>query len=741
MQRPANNLYLCGAVALVAAILLIVEAVVFPAKATFILLAAPTAIAALALIYVAARAQASRVDDAIDRVASSVGLAIRPGGTASVLAVLLYCAGIVGAAGAYGWLALTRSGVTRDDVVVVWGLQDKRQVVFFYLVIVAFVLFHRAMVDLFFAPTYGGHEVPPGARRTWWRRLVGAVVVAVVAYCWLGAGAMREVTLAKFYEYHTLVHLGALEQIRLGATPYVEAQTQYGLGNQLLTYALTEAFSFSGHGFYAGILLLDLICIVAFFVVVQQLLGLGWALAGVLGWVLWPSPAAAIDLAGWAILTRWIAVPILALLLARLLMAHRGSPDGTWIAPVAVGAIWGAGGFLSQENLSGGLLVLVFSLALYGPVCGRSLAGLARFAGLFLASGAVAFVALVAATIGIGHTFAVLHQASAQSALVMAGVSNSVWSDNVGLTLSLEIVHGWWQDALTTHGNVRPVLQAYGFAVLLMVAMGLVARHLGRSWRTASGEHRAFVWKFAGVTVGAYALHLFALLRSDFFHLAGPSWLLPLFLLALPVFACRCLRPGLGRGALLLVSVALIVDAAVVSRADLLRHGQAVGTAWTDTIAAREIYRELGAAEGQPLDVASRYSPIARYQAAFRNTPAFADMEELARLLGDKLQGRRVELVLPTRDDPMADPELLYFFGGFRSVSGITSPRGSIWTKADRDAWIARILKAKDACVFFDSRAVDSPLFRAWNDTARNGPVSNQPIVGRRSSGVLSCKT
>ena len=56
------------------------------------------------------------------------------------------------------------------------------------------------------------------------------------------------------------------------------------------------------------------------------------------------------------------------------------------------------------------------------------------------------------------------------------------------------------------------------------------------------------------MAVGAYVLHLFALLRSDFSHLAGPSYLLPLFLLALPVFAWRCLRPGLGRGLLLLVS-------------------------------------------------------------------------------------------------------------------------------------------------------------------------------------------
>ena len=371
--------------------------------------------------------------------------------------------------------------------------------------------------------------------------------------CWLGAEALRDIvpageaTLGKFYEYHSLVHLGALEQIRLGATPYVEARTQYGLGNQLLAMSSPKAFGFSNHGFYAGVLLVDVLCIVAS-VVVQQVLGLGWALAGLLGWVLWPSPAAIIDLAGWAILTRWIAVPI------RL---AAGAPvAGRWPTIRAARRVVDRGRrcrrdlgrrrLQSQENLSGGLLVLIFSLALYGPVCGRPLASLARFAGLFIVSGAATLVLLIAGTIGVGHTIDVLRHASVQSALVMAGVSNSVWSDNVGLIFTFEVVNGWSGDPLETEGALRPMLQTYGFAVLLMVVIGLLAGYLGRSWQAASGGQRQLVWKFAGVTLGAYVLHLFALLRSEVSHLAGPSYLLPLFLMALPVFAWRCLRPASG---------------------------------------------------------------------------------------------------------------------------------------------------------------------------------------------------
>ena len=744
LVEPARNLHACGLVTLAVAALLIVEACLLPSKAAFVVIAASTIMLGMLGLAVIARSDDERIERPLAGLANGVGLAIRPVGTPSVFALLLYCAGVVGVVAGYAWLALTPTGVGRADVIVQWGLLDKRQLVFGYLAVVAFLVFHHAMVRLFFAPPYPMRETPAPVRRPWIARLLGAVLVAALAYGLFGASALRQVApagegLAAFYEYHSLVHLGALEQIRLGALPYVEASTQYGLGNQLLTYFLTQSLGFSNHGLYAGVLLVDVVCIVAFFVIVQQLLGLGWALAGLLGWMLWPSPASVLDVPGWAILTRWIAVPILALLLARVLLAAAPRSHG-WLAAVLTGLIWGAGGFMSQENVSAGLLVLLLSLALYGPASGLSSAALVRFAALFVASGAAVFAGLVAGSVGIRHGFEVLRQASAQSGLVMAGVSNSVWSDNAGVTLTLEIVHGWLYDEIKTQGDLRPVLLTYGFALLLMIAVGLLGRFLARSWNAAAPGQRSFTWKFAGVAVGAYVLHLFTLLRSDLSHLAGPSFLLPLFLLALPVFAWRCVGPGLGRGLLLLVALGVIVDAAIANRTEVRRRIEALADIGKDSAAALDVYRALRAAADRPLDIASRYSPIPRYQAAFRDRPAFAELEELSRLLHEKLRGRRVELVLPTPDDPMNDPELLYFFGGFRSITGITSPRGSLWLRSDENAWIDRILRARNGCVFFDARMLDSRLFRAWNDASRNGDVTNEPIVGKRSYGVLSCK-
>ena len=747
--EPAVNLHLCGLISLTAAFLLLVEVFDLPAKGWFVLAAAPTAAVALALVHAAAAGGGRRLDSILARIATSVGLTVRPDRpfAPSVFSVVLYCAGFIGSVGAYAWLALTNSNVTRQDVVAQWGLLDKRQLIFAYLVVVAFVIFHHAMARFVFDRRDAGRgvvgELP---HRGLAGRLLGAVLIAILAYCWIGVAALRDVipddsgALARFYDYHSHVHLGVLEPIRLGAVPYIEAQTQYGLGNLLLLYFVTDVINFSNHGFYAGAMLVDVVCVVGFFVILQQLLGLGWAIAGLVGWVLWPSPAGVLDLAGWAVLTRWLAVPVLALLLAHAWL-NAWPRRRAWIAPVLAGAIWGAGGFMSQENISGGLLVFVLSLALYGPVRGLPWRSFVGFAALFGASGAAVFVVLVASSLGISHFIEVLRQLNAQSSLVMAGVSNSAWSDDVGFSVRFDVVKGWVDESFTTHGGLRAPLQTYGFALLLMLSIGLLAGYLGRRWTSAGESQRQFVWKFAGVTVGAYALHLFTLLRSDLSHLSGPSFLLPLFLLMLPLFAWQCVRPGIGRGMLLAVSVALVVEAAIVGRAELGRRVAGFGTAWRDSAAVLDVYRALRNAKDQPADVASRYSPIPKYQAAFRHHQGFGELEELGGLLRDRLQGRPVELVFSMLDGLVIYPELLYFFGEFRSVSGITSKESSVWLKSDEDAWIAKVLAPRTACVFFDTRALDGRLFEAWKQSAKDpAAIVTQPIVGKRYYGVLSCK-
>ncbi len=711
-----------GLICIAAAALMLLEVAVLESRLAFAVAGLSTAAVALALVQWRARQ--------------------RGAGHGS----LLYAVGLLGAVGGYCYLALAPSGaIAPHDEVIDWGRMDKRPLVFGYLGIAAFIAFHWLWVAFL-------QGTPPVARplnavnSRRWLGVIGTLAIAVSAYCWIGVPALRGAEvggaqgLATFYDIHAHVHLSALQQIRLGAIPYLEAQTQYGPGNQLLLGALTNFVHFSNHGFLAANLLLNVVCVILFFVIVQQFLGFGWAAAGLLGWILWPSPAERIDLAGWAVLTRWLVIPILSLWLASLLLGP-GSARHGWPAAVLAGMLWGAGGFLSQENLSGGVLVLLFSLALLGPASGMFPSRLARFAGLFLLAGGLTLAALISLFMGPSHLFEVVALANAKSSLVMAGVSNSIWSDNLGLQLTWNIVDGRLESDLVASGEFRELILTYALVFLLLLGLGLMAAFLGRRWRTADEPSRAFCAKFAGVVVGAFVLHLFSLLRSDTSHLAGPSFLLGLFLLMLPVFVWRCLAPGMARTALMFLSVAIILEAGISQRAQVERRVAGLAGVWRDSVAVLDLYGELRRHRSEPSDLAALYSPLSRVQAAFRKHRDFAEAEEFFGLLRGRLHGRPVELGSYRFDDLVAHPDAAYFLGGLRSLSGITSPKNSLWLRSEQEHWIARVAGMRSGCLFFDAGS-NRQLVDAWMQSVRPPQTMySEPITGRREYGILACKS
>ncbi|HQS14365.1 hypothetical protein [Reyranella sp.] len=712
-----------GLICLVAAALMLVEVAVLETRLAFLVAGLATAAVTLALVRWMTRQHGEG------------------------RAALVYAVGLLGAVGGYCYLALAPSGaISPQDEVIDWGRMDKRPLIFGYLGIAAFIAFHWLWVAFVQGPRSLAHPSVVVTAQRWPARLLGALGIALLTYCWLGLPALLGggvgggEGLAKFYDLHAHVHLSALQQIRLGAIPYLEAQTQYGPGNQLLLGALTDFVHFSNHGFLAANLLLNAVCIIVFFVAVQQFLGFGWAVAGLVGWVLWPSPVERIDLAGWAVLTRWLVVPILALWLAWLLLGAGAGWRG-WRTVVLAGMLWGAGGFLSQENLSGGLLVLIFSLALFAPASGRSPKRLAHFAGLFLLAGAMTFAALVSFFMGPSHLIEVVALANAKSSLVMAGVSNSIWSDNLGLKLGWNIVDGRLETDLAASGEFRELILTYALVALFLISLSLLAAFLGRRWKTADEPARAFCARFAGVAVGAFVLHVFSLLRSDTSHLAGPSFLLGLFLLMLPVFVWRCLAPGKARAVLLVVSLAVIAEGVISGAGEVERRVAGLGGVWHDSAAVLDLYDELRSHRSDVSDLAGLYSPLPRVQAVFRNHPDFAEAEEFFVLLRDRLEGRPVELGSYRFDDLVAHPDTAYFLGGLRSLSGITSPKNSLWLRSEQEAWIAKVASTRSGCLFFNADS-NRELVDAWMRSVKPPQAMViEPIAGRREYGILACKS
>ena len=95
LLEPAGSLQASGLIVLAAALLLPAAALVVGAKGTFLLVAVPVVLGALLAIYLASR------------VGARLAGPYRP----TVLAVLLYSAGVIACAGGYAYLALTTSSV------------------------------------------------------------------------------------------------------------------------------------------------------------------------------------------------------------------------------------------------------------------------------------------------------------------------------------------------------------------------------------------------------------------------------------------------------------------------------------------------------------------------------------------------------------------------------------------------------------------------------------------------------
>jgi hypothetical protein len=73
------------------------------------------------------------------------------------------------------------------------------------------------------------------------RRLALRAILAVTlstGLAMLDVGAKVSAAMQRQLDKHETVHLGPIQRISQGATPYVDARTQYGPGHQIITYEM-----------------------------------------------------------------------------------------------------------------------------------------------------------------------------------------------------------------------------------------------------------------------------------------------------------------------------------------------------------------------------------------------------------------------------------------------------------------------------------------------------------------------
>lgn len=282
----------------------------------------------------------------------------------------------LGAQGVTSWIVALQGGIVLLVVPVfllvksvpeeemtgwLWPLVNKRWLVALYnIATVTFLLLPLAVER--WRPDAEVHEqaadrAAERSVRRHWLRIVG-VQIALALFCWYLVGPPWHIErLHSLIEWHEQLHFGPVQAIAKGSLPFIgPAATPYGPGSEMLLYGLmklagpldvvSSRIAWAAQNFGALLIVSTVACMwlkplpaaaVLVLAVLYSPFGFFYTLvdgtlAGFFGWanpLRYVAPLLVVPLVGWASVT---------------------SPS-RWLI-VFVGAVWGVGAFVAQENLT-----------------------------------------------------------------------------------------------------------------------------------------------------------------------------------------------------------------------------------------------------------------------------------------------------------------------------------------------------------------------------------------------------
>jgi hypothetical protein len=402
-----------------------------------------------------------------------------------------------------------------------WGYLDKRWMVALYVLGVGLV-YLPAVMKCFFAQV-NGRQSPLAltdsglllfAPRTWFDRTIAASAVGLLfALIWAGPTVPAILNQAGF-DVHESAHLGAIQLIRQGAVPYVEAKTHFGLGHQMFSYAVMSATEFTFRGFRLAHVTANFFATWLLFA--TMVFAFGW-LTGLatIAIALSISPLVISNFIGWGVIFRWFG-PFLAGALLPLMLWSSLAIVRRFAAISAVGAACGIVAWFSNENL---ILTLASAALIFSAAIARGRLffsyALLLFGGFTIAMVGTFFI-LFSQTVGIRNLFPALQFNFHAGTMVSQGVSNTAWSE-----------------------PASPWKWAYYCTPYLVIGITAIALYNN----TMDLRREQQLGQLLGMAAAASALTTVTMFRADSSHFVGPSVALaPLIVLTifvLPLALCK----------------------------------------------------------------------------------------------------------------------------------------------------------------------------------------------------------
>lgn len=473
---------------------------------------------------------------------------------------------------------------------------------------------------------------------------------------------------------HELIHLGGLAAIDQGHIPFVEAETQYGPGYQILSHEFMALGDFSLYGFRLSHLVLNLLAMALVYYLYMAVFR--WHTAPFLILVsLWISPAIYFGYYGWAVILRWLGPLVVGLTLPGILsLSGRAKPISGCLA---LGASCGFLAWFASENLFGSFiafgLLSILGWSLYHISTRRLItAGFAFFGGVVAALTILVVVSVPISKLGL---FIELYFRASRS--VSQGLSNSPWTAG-------------FENIWTLPYYVTPYL---------LILVGVLVVYVPEIRRIdLSDQTRRF--RLLGIIAAAIPLHMMTMLRSDPTHFIGPS-----IALGATLVATVAILPGLLTTSKLVRELVRAALAVVIMMIYPLPESLAEveHSVRPRILSLSEPRVVLGSVRDYVTRVRDERSRTAAGKIGFEFDPedpcckpnhwTYAQLVQLM----DGLQAEVGER--PTVIDKFSGlyPSGAYFFSGVQ-ISVPIEPLISVWTRQDLERWLARISAANPEC-------------------------------------------
>jgi hypothetical protein len=613
---------------------------------------------------------------------------------------------------------------------------DKRAMLSVYIMSLLFLAFIKFMSGICSAPPLsppdgGGLTMERGpwrafdapqscrARGLWF--FVGAA---------LGLGLYAEGIFSQIVlpNEHLDVHLGSIEAIYQGRIPFVEAQTQYGPGNQLLLYWLMRLLDFSYWGAVEAQAIANVTVLSLLSGLLTWFFGPMIGVAAILLLGVFVSPLFIAAFAGWGWLTRWFGVATSSLLLAEILFSK--SQRRIFYA-FLLGAFWGICAFLSQENFSTGLLAFCLIFGLAGGVGAVNFRESLHLSATLFGSGLLTFVALLTASVGPAHIASAIRLYFDLSSKVAAGMTNTPWTTPVD--------RGTLVEAFVYHVSY----------FLMPGLMLLIALYLAPAQTHVQRQRQK---QIIGVVAAAAAAATVTFLRADIAHLYGPSFLVGALFLSCIVMLPRTLAFGaaarwtLSAGFLTALTCSIILKMVygqpAVGFANPARSiGRFIAGQWAQPQPPAELSRSLANVSDPDLAfVVHRMIGNAGPRGNRLLTRKYQKVIEIVAQLRKTIGHRKVVFNGIEKYDPYISMGLTSFLGGFHNISAVTKPGTSIWLMSDYRRWQEDVVNGDVDCLVTTAGNVDSAPMAIWFISRYPSSTKTTFQVLQQSSYLLVCR-